>query len=176
MKSEGRPLPRATPELAQRVWARQQRPSVRRVAQALRQAGYPVHFVTVARWHARNWKAEESEHPLEIARGRLEAVATMVTGNPEPSLADLIHDPARGRDFAGLTDAEVLRRAAREAAIATALIWKAIKDRISKPDFDILELTPALSALGHSMHALPAAFEQVIDLNEAEQRKKGMRT
>jgi hypothetical protein len=176
MKSEGRPLPKATPELAQRVWAGQQRPSARRVAQALRQAGYPVHFVTIARWHARNWKAEESQHPLEIARGRLEAVATMVTGDPETNLQDLIDDPAHKGDFNELTDGEVLRRAAREAAIATALVWKAIKDRVTKSDFDILELTPALSALGHSMHALPAAFEQAINLNEAEERKKGMRT
>lgn len=66
-------------------------------------------------------------------------------------------------DFNELTDSEVLRRAAREAAIATALVWKAIKDRITKSDFDLLELTPALSALGQSMHALPGAFEQAID-------------
>ena len=39
MTSEGRSLPRATPELAQRVWARQQRPSARRVARAMREAG-----------------------------------------------------------------------------------------------------------------------------------------
>ena len=76
----------------------------------------------------------------------------------------LVSDPSKALDQA------------REAAIATALVWKAIKDGINKPDFDILELTPALSALGHSMHALPAAFEQAIDLQEAEQRNKGMRT
>jgi hypothetical protein len=99
----------------------------------------------------------------------------LVSGDPETTVQDLVDDPTHN-DFDELTDAEVLRRTAREAAIATALVWKAIKDRITKPDFDILELTPALSALGHSMHALPAAFEQAIDLNEAEQRKKGMRT
>jgi hypothetical protein len=75
-----------------------------------------------------------------------------------------------------LTDAEVLRRAARETAIATALVWKAIKDRITKSDFDLLELTPALSALGQSMHALPGSFEQVVDLEEAEQRNKASQT
>ena len=98
-----------------------------------------------------------------------------MTGNAETTIQDLIDDPAHNY-FDGLSDGEVLRRAAREAAIATALVWKAIKDRITKSDFDILELTPALSALGHSMHALPAAFEQAIDLNEEEQRKKDMRT
>jgi hypothetical protein len=52
----------------------------------------------------------------------------------------------------------------------------AIKDRITKSDLDLLELTPALSALGQSMRALPAAFEQAIDLQEAEQRDKALRT
>jgi hypothetical protein len=176
MTSEGRSLPRATPAMAQRVWARHQRPSARSVAQAMQQAGYPVHFVTAARWRAQNWRAKVSDHPLQIARSQLEAVAPLVTGDPETTIEGLLGDPARSRDLDELTDAEVLRRAAREAAIATALVWKAIKDRITKSDFDILELAPALSALGHSMHALPAALGQAIDLNEAEQRKKGMRT
>ena len=99
-----------------------------------------------------------------------------MTRDPETTIDGLINDPVRRQDLDELTDGEILRRAAREAAIATALVWKAIKDRITKSDFDILELTPALSALGHSMNALPAAFEQAIGLNEAEQRKKGMRT
>jgi hypothetical protein len=176
MKSGGRRLPKATPALAQRVWARQQRPSARRVARALQQAGYPVHFVTVARWRTQNWKAKASDHPLEIARSQLEAVAPLVSGDPETTIEDLIDDQARRRDLDELTDAEVLRRAAREAAIATTLVANAIKERITASDFDLLELTPALSALGHSMHALPAAFAQAIDLNEAEQRKKDMRT
>jgi hypothetical protein len=104
----------------------------------------------------------------------LASVAPLVSRDPD--LDDLIGDPARRRDLDDLTDAEILRRAAREAAIATALVWKAIKDRITKSDFDLLELTPALSALGQSMHALPGAFEQAMDLNEAEQRNKALRT
>jgi hypothetical protein len=141
----------------------------------MQQAGYRVHFVTVNRWRAQGWRTTSSEHPLDIARGRLEAIVPLVSGDPETTVQDLVDDPTHN-DFDELTDAEVLRGAAREAAIATALVWKAIKDRITKSDFDILELTPALSALGHSMNALPAAFEQAIDLSEAEQRKKGMRT
>jgi hypothetical protein len=157
-------------------WARQQRPSARRVARAMREAGYPVHFVTIARWRAQNWQRTVSEHPLEIARGRIDSLAPLVSGDPETNLQDLIDDPAHKEDFDELTDGEVLRRAAREAAIATALVWMAIKDRITKSDLDLLELTPALSALGQSMRALPAAFEQAIDLQEAEQRTEGSRT
>jgi hypothetical protein len=83
--------------MAQRVWARHQRPSARNVAQALQQAGYPVHFVTVARWRAQNWRAKASDHPLEIARSQLEAVAPFVTGDPETRLDDIIDADVRFR-------------------------------------------------------------------------------
>jgi hypothetical protein len=175
MSSGDRKLTKATPAMARVVWEAQRRPSARTVARALTLTGKPVHHVTIARWKVQGWRSVSFDHPLEIARGQIEGVAPLVTGNPETTIQALIDDPAHNY-FDGLSDGEVMRRAAREVAIATALIWKAIKDRITKSDFDILELTPALSALGHSMHALPAAFEQAIDLNEAEQRKKGMRT
>jgi hypothetical protein len=99
----------------------------------------------------------------------------VVSDDPETTLQNLIDNEAQ-RDFDALTDAEVLRRAARETAIATALIANAIKDRITTSDFALLELTPALFAIGQSMHALPGAFEQAIDLKEAERRTNGLRT
>jgi hypothetical protein len=176
MTSEARTLPKATPTMARRVWETQRRPSARNVARALAAAGYKTHFVTVARWKAKNWEPVTSDHPLEIARGRLEAVAPLLTGDPETTLHNLIDDPGHRRDLDELTAGEVLRRAAREAAIATAIIAKAIKDRVANSDFDLLELTPALVAIGQSMHALPGAFEQAIDLQEAEQRTNGLRT
>jgi len=80
MITEGRTLQKATRALAERVWEQQQRPSARGVARALQQAGYPAHFVTVARWRARSWEAKASDHPLEIERGQLEAVAPLVSG------------------------------------------------------------------------------------------------
>jgi hypothetical protein len=176
MKSESRTLTKATPAMARGVWEAQRRPSARTVARALTLAGRPVHFVTIARWKTQHWRPVRSDHPLEIARSQLEAVAPLVSGDPKTTLDDLIDDPARRRDLDELTDGEVLRRAARETAIATALIANAIKDRVTTSDFDLLELTPALSAVGQSMHALPGAFEQAIDLQEAEQRTKGLRT
>jgi hypothetical protein len=112
--------------------------------------------------------------PVTFEDSPLASLAPLVSDNPETALQNFI-DNAAQREFNELTDAEVLRKAAREAAIATALIWMAIKDRITKSDFDLLELTPALSALGQSMHALPGAFEQAIDLNEAEQRNNALR-
>jgi hypothetical protein len=176
MKSEARTLPKATPAMARRVWEAQRRPSARTVARALTLAGRPVHFVTIARWKTQDWRPVRSDHPLEVARNQLDAVAPVVSGDPETTLEDLIDDPAHRRDLDELTDAEVLRRAAREAGIATALVAKAIQNRVTTSDFNLLELTPALSALEQSMHALPGAFEQAIDLQEAEQRNKGLRT
>jgi hypothetical protein len=35
---------------------------------------------------------------------------------------------------------------------------------------------PALFSLAQCLHALPRAFEQAIDLQEAEQRNKALRT
>jgi hypothetical protein len=175
MKSEARTLPKATPAMAQRVWAGQQRPSARNVARALALGGRPAHYTTVARWKAQGWKPVKSDHPLAVVRSQLEAVAPLVSGDAETSLGDLIDDPVHN-DFDELTDAEVLRRAAREAAIATALVAKAIQNRVTTAGVDLTELTPALFAIGQSMHALPGAFEQVVDLQEAEQRNKALRT
>jgi hypothetical protein len=133
-----------------------------------------VHFTTIARWRVQNWKVETADHPLEFARGHIEAVAPLVSDDPETTIQDLIDDPAHNC-FDGLSDGEVLRRAARELAIATTLVAKAIKDRITESDFELLELMPALFAIGQSMRAIPSAFEQAIDLQEAEQRNKGLR-
>jgi hypothetical protein len=134
-----------------------------------------VHFVTIARWRAQNWRAKASDHPLEIARNQLEAVAPLVTGDPETTIEDLLGDPARRRDLDELTDAEVLRRTAREAAIATAIVARAIQDRATSA-FNPAELTPALFALAQCLHVLPSGFEQWIKLREAEQRNKALRT
>jgi hypothetical protein len=73
-----------------------------------------------------------SDHPLEVARSQIEAVAPLVTGDPETAIEDLIDDPARRPDLDELTDAEVLRRAAREAAIAVALVGKPITRAVNR--------------------------------------------
>ena len=134
-----------------------------------------MHFVTVARWRAQHWKARPSQHPLEIARSQLEAVAPFVSGDPETTLEDLVGDPADEQDLASLTDGEVLRRAAREVTIATALIAGAIKDRVTMSECDPLKVTPAVIALGRALDVLPAAFNQAITLDAADQRSDGLR-
>ena len=171
MKPEGRTLPKATPALAQRVWARQQRPSARRVATAMQQAGYPVSFVTVARWRAQNWKATASTHSLEFVRGDIEAVVPLVSDNAETNLRDLIDDPIHKRRFDSLTDVEALRLTARETAIAAILVARAIQRRVTKSECDLVGLTPAVIALARTIEALSDAFQQTIDLGRAGQGK-----
>jgi hypothetical protein len=122
----------------------------------MRRAGYPVHFVTIARWRAQNWKVKASDHPLELAREQIEAVAQ-----------DLIHDPAHEQDYGNLTDAETLRRVARETAIATVFVARAIQEQATAAKSDLLGITPAVVALGRAIEALPDAFQQTIDLERA---------
>ena len=169
MKSAGQRLPRATPELAQRVWTRLPCASARRVARTLQQAGYPVHWVTVARWRARNWKCETSTHPLESARAELEAIAPLMTGNPTTNLSDLIGDPDR-ENFDHVIDADLLRNAAREAAIATIVFAEEITRRVVMPETDLVELAPALRSIAACLEALPDAFQQAFTLKATQER------
>jgi hypothetical protein len=50
------------------------------------------------------------DHSLEVARSQLEAVAPLVSGDPETAIENLIDDPARRLELDELTDAEILRR------------------------------------------------------------------
>ena len=168
MKSKGRVLPKATPEIARRVYEAQREPSSRAVARALCLGGRPIHYTTVARWKARNWVSVRSNHPLERARRRLEAAAPLVTGNPETTIDDLIDEPVR-KEFDELTQGEVLRRAAREVAIATTLIAKEIQKR-STTAFNMAEITPTLVSIGNCLVALASAFDQAISLDVADQK------
>src|SRR5262249_1142274 len=99
MNCQDRMLARATPAIAQRVWEARQRRRARTVADALALGGRPAHYTTIARWKSQGWKAVKSDHPLEAARGQLEAVVPLVSGDPETNLQDLIDEPAHKRDF-----------------------------------------------------------------------------
>jgi hypothetical protein len=51
-----------------------------------------VHFVTVARWKAMGWRAQESRHPSDTARAGFDSIAPAATGNPHTSIDDLIRN------------------------------------------------------------------------------------
>jgi hypothetical protein len=139
------------------------------LTRALTRAGYPVHWVTVARWHAQNWQAKPSNHPLEIARAQLEAIAPLVTDDPETTLDDLIGQPGE-EDLGELSDDELLRKAAREVAIATNILAKEIARRAALPETELVELAPILRAVAAGLDALPEAFQQALALKRARER------
>jgi len=81
-------------------------------------AGYPVHFTTVARWKTQGWRAHtDGVHPLDQARAALDSVAPLLTGDPMTKADDLICDGSAKENLERLSDAEHLRRSARELSI-----------------------------------------------------------
>src|SRR5258708_16493258 len=116
------PLPRATPALAKAVWGRQQSPSARSVARALTQSGRPVHFTTVNRWRAHDWRDAKGQHPLDQARAALESALPLMTGDPASTIDDLVRSSPERQELEGLSDSELLRRAARELATAVYVV------------------------------------------------------
>jgi hypothetical protein len=115
------PLPKATPDLAKAVWARQQSPSARSVARALTQFGRPVHFTTV-RWRGGDWRNAKGQHPLDQARAALESALPLMTRNPTSTIDDLLRSSPEGAQLDKLSDGELLRKAARELARAVYLV------------------------------------------------------
>jgi hypothetical protein len=119
-------LPKATPELARAVWQRQRLPSARSVARALTQSGRPVHFTIVNRWQRYGWRAEPIEHPLGQARADLECALPLVTGDPTTTIEDLLRNSPDREQLEEFSDAELLRKAAREVLIAVCAIAQAM--------------------------------------------------
>src|SRR5208282_1644978 len=78
-----RSLKPVTPAEAEAVWSTIRNPSARGVANALSQAGRPVHFSTIARWRAQGWRhVQHGPHPVEAAREALDITARVLTGDP----------------------------------------------------------------------------------------------
>ena len=120
-----RKLPKATPALAKSVWQSQKRPSCRTVAQAMTAAGFKTHWVTVARWKRNGWKSNgNDDHPLDVARAKLEAIAALATGNPAP--------PAIEESDKQFSDPALLRQEARNLSALSLQVWNAAERRLDK--------------------------------------------
>ena len=120
-----RKLPKATPALAKSVWENQKRPSARSVARVMTAAGYNVHWVTVARWKRNGWKSNgNDDHPLDVARAKLEAIAALATGDPIPAAA-------KERDEQP-SDPALLRQEARHLSALSLQVWNAAEPQLAK--------------------------------------------
>jgi len=163
-------FPKATPALAKSVWQNQKRPSARSVARAMTAAGYPVHFTTVARWKRHGWADTDCVHPLDQARAALDSIAPLLTGDPMTKAEDLIREAKDNisevkDNLDALSDAERLRRAARELSITFILVATAIEQSVpllvaSRPS-ELAALIDALVACGQAANAATLQAERM---------------
>src|SRR5262249_21995700 len=122
-----RKLPKASPELAKSVWQAQSRPSTRSVARALTASGHRAHWATVARWRRNGWRINTNEdHPLDIARSKLESILPLVTGNPVPA-----EEKVEG-STEELSDAALLRRESKRLADLSAQVWNVAERQLKR--------------------------------------------
>jgi hypothetical protein len=164
------PLPKATPELAKRIWERQRSPSARSVARALSQSGHSVHFVTVARWRRRQWRGVEGQHPLDQARAALESALPLVTRDPASTIDDLVRSSPQRQELEGLSDGELLHRAAHELATAVYVV----AHMMLRQEAEALVITKTgavavlVRALADAIRFATAAFGQALSMQSTK--------
>jgi hypothetical protein len=155
-------LPAPNPALARKVWDSMARPSTRRVATKLRQAGIPVSHQTINRWRRNQWRPlERAEHPLETARAQLDDAVPVLTGDPLTTAEVLVEESAAEReDPEQLTEGQRLHEAARGLAMAVTLAGEAFLRQpeiiVNKPG----ELALLFRSLAACVQAASAAFAQ----------------
>jgi hypothetical protein len=159
-------LPKATPALAKAVWECHRSPSARSVARALSQSGRPVHFVTVNRWRKRQWRDVEGEHPLDQARADLESALPLMTGDATSTIEDLVRGHPERKQLDGLSDGELLRKAARELAVAVYVVARMTLRQ--EAEALVITRTGAVAvlvrALADATRFTSAAFGQVLSM------------
>jgi hypothetical protein len=141
----------ATPDQALKIWQSMTAPSTRRVATKLRQAGFSVSHMRVARWRRRGWVSQVPQpHPLTMARSSLDDAVPLLTGDPSTTAEGLARDKAeQWKELDQLSDRELLRQAIRELAIVLILASRALRNEISSllPAHKFLEFTLLIKAL-----------------------------
>jgi hypothetical protein len=160
-------LPNPTPALARKIWESMAKPSTRRVATRLRQAGFSISHMRVARWRNRGWRpASREDHPLEVARAALNDAVPLLTSDPTTTAEVFVEQKAaERRSLEQLSDTELLRTAAREVAVALIMISRAVQRRAdalipSKAG----ELAVLVRSLAASLKALATGFVQVLKM------------
>jgi len=78
------------------------------------------------------WCTPLSEHPLDRARAALDSAIPLLTGNATSDVADLVHKHPEADELRQLSDRELIRRAAREIAIATIICAEVLIKRATE--------------------------------------------
>jgi hypothetical protein len=156
-------LKRVTPAEAKIIWGSIPNPSARRVAKALTQSGRRVHYSTIARWRAEDWRpVAHGPHPLDAARQRLDMAASVLTGDPVAGLKSLTGEDARQQELEGFSDRELLRKASREMLIAIRLVSEVSRSHL--PHLlatKTMETATLLNALTAGLRAAVDGLEQL---------------
>jgi hypothetical protein len=154
-------LSSVNPALVRKVWETMPNASTRRVSKKLRQSGLSISHMTVARWRSRGWRALEGEqHPLEAAREQLDDAVPLLTSNPMTVAEDLVKESDERAELENLSDRELLRRAAREAATAVTVVGQAFLRQPEAIIYKPGELAVLFRALTQCVQGAAAAFAQ----------------
>jgi hypothetical protein len=159
-----------TPREAQIVWNSIQNPSARRVAKALTAAGKRIHHGTVSRWRAEGWRQVPNRpHPLEAARWALDVAAPLLTGNPAAGVEALSERRDHQEELDGLSDHELLRRAARETLIAVALLCLDLQRHAANLVLQkTLETAGLLTAIAAALRVAPEGLAQSYSIRDED--------
>jgi hypothetical protein len=161
-------LPPITAELVRQVWDGMSNPSTRRVAQKFRQAGRPVSHETVRRWRANGWRPlAREQHPLDAARVALDDAIPILTFDPLTTTANFVSASKDGSAVEELSDAELVRKASRELAIATIVVAQAL---MREPDIAARrprEVSILARSLAKCAQAVGIGFTQVSAMQES---------
>ena len=132
----------------------------------LTQSGRPVHFTTVNRWRAHDWRDAKGQHPLDQARAALESALPLMTRDPTSTIDDLVRRSPERQQLEELSDGELLRKAAREVAMAVYLVTHMMLRQ--EAEALVITRTEAVAvlmrALADSMRWVTAAFGQVLNM------------
>jgi hypothetical protein len=162
-------LPALNPALVRKVWESMAHPSTRRVARKFRQSGSSISHQTVARWRNRGWRPlEREQHPLEVAREQLDDAVPLLTGDPMTTAKVLTEGSAEREEMEKLSDGQLLRQAAREAATAVIVVAHAFLRQPEAIIYKPAELGVLFRALASCARGVSAAFAQASNLKTAQ--------
>jgi hypothetical protein len=146
-------------------------PSTRRVARKFRQAGRAVSHETVRRWRANGWCPVASEqHPLDLARAALDDAIPVLTCDPLTTAESFVGASMMPGALDELSDAELLRKASRQLAIAIIVIADALIRQAVPLLTRAIEVGTLLRALAKCFQAVSAGFVQAGTMQAAEPR------
>jgi hypothetical protein len=160
-------LPIPSPAQARKIWESMAKPSTRRVATTLRQAGLSVSHMQVARWQNQGWRpVAQKDHPLESARKFLDDAIPLLTRNPNTTANVFIEKQTAEREaLEQLTDKELLNQAVREIATTAIIISRALGQRVNTLiPTKMGELAALLRSLAMSLSAVVTGFRQAADM------------